>query len=232
MRLAAESKGMTNQLPGIPVIAPVTTMTFQPILRLDDDQVMGYEAATLPVPGAGTAAELAALKQALTALDRLDDVTWLGINLSMRALLDGRVLDALLAHADRGIAVELPEEDDFTDYAPIVAATERLRAAGILIAADHAAGGHASLTHILQLSPDFVKLDAALSCGVDTDHSGRALTRSLVDLAHNTGALLIAQGITTPAEHAKLTELGVHLGQGDLLGAPSAVPALKQLATA
>jgi EAL domain-containing protein (putative c-di-GMP-specific phosphodiesterase class I) len=182
---------MTNQLPSTPVIAP-DTLTFQPILRLDDYQIMGYEAAGLATAGAGVADGLAALEQALTALDLLDDVTWLGLDISMRALLDGRVLDTLLAHADRGIAVELPEENDFTDYAPVVAATGRLRAAGILIAADHASGGPASLTHILRLNPDFVKLDAALSAGVDTDRSGRALTRSLVDLAHSTGALLIA----------------------------------------
>jgi EAL domain-containing protein (putative c-di-GMP-specific phosphodiesterase class I) len=230
--LGAESRGMTNQLPSIPVIASAAAITFQPILRLDDNQIMGYEAVAAPAPGAGTAEELLALEQALIALDRLDDVTWLGVNLSMRALLDARVMDTLLAHADRGIAVELPEENDFTEYAPVIAATERMRAAGILIAADHAGGGHASLTHILQLSPDFVKLDAALSAGVDTDRSGRALTSSLVDLAHNTGALLIAQGVTTPAEHAKLREMGVHLGQGDLLGEPGLVPAPLLLATA
>jgi EAL domain-containing protein (putative c-di-GMP-specific phosphodiesterase class I) len=231
LRFGADSRGMTNQLPSVPVLA-ATSMTFQPILRLDDNQIMGYEAAAAPVPAAGSADELFALELALTALDRLDDVTWLGLNVSMRALLDSRVTGMLLAHADRGIAVELPEEYDFTEYAPVVAVTERLRAAGILIAADHAAGGHASLTHILQLSPDFVKLDASLAAGVDIDRSGLALTRSLVDLAHNTGALLIAQGITTPAEHAKLRELGVHLGQGDLLGEQAAQPAPLLLATA
>ncbi|MET8149512.1 EAL domain-containing protein [Actinoplanes sp. NPDC049668] len=214
--------------------------TFQPVVRLEDGVVKAYEAlarfdkAHFPSPadafaaalaaGVGVDLELLALERAFAYLDEMPSQAWLSANLSVEALLDPRVHSTLLDHCDRGIAVELTEHTQVHDYPSLVKVTEELRAAGILIAVDDAGAGFASLSHILQLRPDIIKLDITLTRGVDTDPVRMALARSLVGFAKDIGAMLIAEGIETVAEHEKLQALGVTLGQGYFMARPGPLP--------
>lgn len=234
----------TPLLPGRPAAETIhsvlrsgaVTPTFQPVVMLGDGALVAFEALArfrtedFPGPdqafgaamdaGLGVELELLAMRRALAALDRVPRDVYLSTNLSVEAMLDPRVQDTLLAHADRRLAVELTEHTQVHDYPALVAVTERLRAAGILIAVDDAGAGFASLSHILQLRPDIIKLDITLTRGVDTDPVRMALARCLVAFASDIGATLVAEGIETPAEREKLLELGVRLGQGYLLGRP------------
>ena len=81
--------------------------------------------------------------------------------------------------------------------------------------------GFASFRHILQLSPDIVKLDLSLTRRLEDSSSARALTAALVDFADTTGAVIAAEGIESEVELTLLRELGVHHGQGYLLGYPA-----------
>jgi EAL domain-containing protein (putative c-di-GMP-specific phosphodiesterase class I) len=95
------------------------------------------------------------------------------------------------------------------------------------LAIDDAGAGFASLRHILELHPAFVKVDRSIVAGVDTDLARQAL---MVGLRHFVGAThcrLIAEGIETDAELATLQSLDIGLGQGYLLGRP--LPADGQL---
>lgn len=213
---------------------------FQPVVRLEDDVITGYEAlarfdkAHFANPadaftaameaGVGVDLEVLALQRALAYLDRIPAGTWLSANLSVQALLTPRVSAILLEHATHGIAVELTEHYQVHDYPALVAVTEQLRAAGILIAVDDAGAGFASLSHILQLRPDIIKLDITLTRGIEGDPVRMALARSLVGFAEDIGAMLIAEGIETAAEHDKLRSLGVKLGQGYFMARPGPLP--------
>ncbi|OJF11434.1 EAL domain-containing protein [Couchioplanes caeruleus] len=219
--------------------------TFQPVVRLEDGVVKAYEAlarfdkAHFPSPadafaaameaGVGVDLELLALERAFTYLDEMPAGAWLSANLSVEALLDPRVSETLMAHAARGIAVELTEHTQVHDYPALVKVTERLRSAGILLAVDDAGAGFASLSHILQLRPDIIKLDITLTRGIDTDPVRMALARSLVGFAEDIGAMLIAEGIETVAEHEKLRALGVKLGQGYFMARPGPLPARAEI---
>jgi EAL domain-containing protein (putative c-di-GMP-specific phosphodiesterase class I) len=220
--------------------AQAIEMAFQPVVQLDDGTVWGYEALArfeqkhFPSPthafaaahdaGIGVDLELLAVECALERLDDLPSGVWLSTNLSVEALMSPRVCETLLSHAHRDITVELTEHIQVTDYPALVAATNRLREAGILLAVDDAGAGFASLSHILQLRPDIIKLDITLTRNIDADPVRSALARSLVSFAHDIDALLIAEGIETDAERDKLRSLGVVLGQGYLMAVPGRLP--------
>ena len=81
--------------------------------------------------------------------------------------------------------------------------------------------GHSSLRHIIQLSPDFVKVDISLTRNVDADLARRALISALLHYTRETSAQIVAEGIETEAELRTLKLLGVRRGQGYFLGRPS-----------
>jgi hypothetical protein len=122
-------------------------MVFQPVVRLDDDAVVGFESlarfddpmfispahafAAATRAGMGVELELLAAQQALLQLDSLPDGAWLSVNLSAEALGREDVQTMLLAHAHRQIGVELTEHTQVADYAVLVDSSQRVREAGV-----------------------------------------------------------------------------------------------------
>jgi EAL domain-containing protein (putative c-di-GMP-specific phosphodiesterase class I) len=94
----------------------------------------------------------------------------------------------------------------------------------VRVSVDDAGAGFASFRHILELRPDFVKLDIGLVREIDHDDVRQALVAGIVYFARKSGCQLIAEGIETTGERDQLRTLGVDLGQGYLLGRPA--PAL------
>jgi EAL domain-containing protein (putative c-di-GMP-specific phosphodiesterase class I) len=210
---------------------------FQPIVRLAGGGIRAYEAlsrfdhplsarperafAMAAGSGLGTELELMAAGGALANLDLAPEDGWLGINLSAGTVLHPAAFALLMRHAGRQrILLEITEHTPVADYDRLTAALRPLRAAGILIGVDDAGAGFASLSHILNLQPDVIKLDIALVRGIDQDPVRRALARSLVTFAEEIGAVLIAEGVESPEERSALCALGVTYGQGFLWGKP------------
>jgi EAL domain-containing protein (putative c-di-GMP-specific phosphodiesterase class I) len=88
------------------------------------------------------------------------------------------------------------------------------------LAIDDAGAGYASLRHILQLHPEFIKLDATWVQGIDTDPARQALIAGLQLFAAESGMTLIAEGVETPGEALTLLDLGLDYAQGYLFGKP------------
>jgi EAL domain-containing protein (putative c-di-GMP-specific phosphodiesterase class I) len=88
---------------------------------------------------------------------------------------------------------------------------------------DDAGAGFASLRHILELRPTFVKLDRWLVADLQSDDARQAMIVGLRHFSRATGCRLIAEGIETEDELAILRALDIHLGQGYLLGRPMPV---------
>jgi DNA-binding NarL/FixJ family response regulator len=89
---------------------------------------------------------------------------------------------------------------------------------------DDVGAGFSGLNRVVELRPDFVKLDVALTRGIDSDHLRQSLVAMLGSFARETGAALIAEGLETDTQIAKLLELDVRLGQGFRLGRPGPLP--------
>jgi EAL domain-containing protein (putative c-di-GMP-specific phosphodiesterase class I) len=108
---------------------------------------------------------------------------------------------------------------EIDDYGAVRATLGHLPA-GTSLAVDDAGAGFASLRHIIELRPRYVKLDMGLVRGVDGDPARQALIAGMVYFSRQTDCVLIAEGIETEAERRTLRQLGVGFGQGFLLGRP------------
>lgn len=215
-------------------------MVFQPVVRLRDRHTVGFEALARFDPavfagpdkafaaatqcGLGVPLELLAVRQGLRRLPDLPAGTWLAVNLSAEALLDGQVRDTLLAHASDRVTVEITEHTQVPDYPQLTEALSALRRAGVRLRIDDAGAGYASLQHILKLRPDVIKLDISLVRDIHEDPAKTALAQSLAGFATKVGADLIAECIETEAELDRLTEIGVTYGQGYHLARPADLP--------
>jgi EAL domain-containing protein (putative c-di-GMP-specific phosphodiesterase class I) len=93
----------------------------------------------------------------------------------------------------------------------------------VRIAVDDAGAGYASLSHILELRPAFVKLDRGIVTGLEADEARAALVAGMGHFARSIGVRLVAEGVETEAELAALRGLDVDLVQGYLLGRPEPV---------
>jgi EAL domain-containing protein (putative c-di-GMP-specific phosphodiesterase class I) len=182
----------------------------------------------------GDQLELAA---AASVLDLLDgggipsDVT-LTVNLGpgvllgpgLPQLLEGRPLDRIM--------LELTEHAPISDYDRLTSALRPYREAGLRLAVDDAGAGYASLTHVLAVRPDWLKIDMALTRGADVDLARRTLLCALVSFAETIGSRVVAEGVETVPQLAALRGCGIELAQGFLLARPSASPAWQALPAA
>jgi len=206
---------------------------FQPIVDLASLDVIGYEALTRfddgmapddqfaegEEVGLGVELEIAALRTALASAVALHPVPWLNVNVSPAVILAGEPLRSLMASYPGQLVLEVTEHEVISDYVAFRQAVAAL-GPGVQIAVDDAGAGFASLRHIVELRPQFVKIDRSLVAGIDTDPARQALLAGLRHFADSQECSLVAEGIETEQELASLVALGVHSGQGYLLGRP------------
>jgi len=208
---------------------------FQPIVELSTGAVIGYEALTrfsdgvrpdrrfadAAAVGLGIELEAGTLTAALEAAEALPADRWLSLNVSPEFLLDPVRPRAVLARrGTRSIVLEITEHVAIEDYARFRRAVETL-GSSVGFAVDDAGSGYASFRHILELRPDYVKLDIGLVQEIDRDDVRQALVAGIVYFAERTGCRLIAEGVETEGERERLQRLGVGYGQGYLLARPA-----------
>jgi len=214
-------------------------MVYQPVIWARNGQTAGVEALVRSTHAAGpNAPSILRLAEATSQQDSLDrrifktvteDVERtrcphaILVNLSVDALMRGtlgRPGDPLLGMAHRTI-LEVSEEGRISDREALRAEVRRLRDVGYRFAVDDIGTGCDHLARVLTIEPEIYKLDRLALAGCDSDERKRRYVRSIVDLAHGEGALVVAEGIERPEEQQVATELGCDLLQGYLLGMPS-----------
>jgi EAL domain-containing protein (putative c-di-GMP-specific phosphodiesterase class I) len=94
------------------------------------------------------------------------------------------------------------------------------KAHGFLIALDDLGTGHSNLQRLATLKPDILKLDRSLIQGLGGDFFKKEIFKSLVSLAHNIGALVLAEGVETESEVSTSLGLGADLFQGFYFSRP------------
>jgi EAL domain-containing protein (putative c-di-GMP-specific phosphodiesterase class I) len=176
--------------------------------------------------GLGVELELELFAAAVRAAAGLKGGTMLALNLGPDALASPRVKEVLMDLEPAGVVIELTEHVKVDDYPQLAENLWTLRERGVYLAIDDTGAGFSSLMHILKLAPDFIKLDRALTTGIDVDPVLRALAGSLVRFADETDAVLIAEGVENGAEVGVLRDLGVRYAQGFHLARPQPLAAL------
>ncbi|MCI0582408.1 MAG: PAS domain S-box protein [Chloroflexi bacterium] len=207
---------------------------FQPIVNLDDGAIVGFESLTRFTDGTrpdlvfadarsvdlGLELEIACLRASIEAAEALPAGPWLSLNLSPRVVLSNGRLRTVLDLRSRPTVLELTEHERVDDYAALRSAIVKL-GPDLRIAVDDAGAGVANFSHLVELRPDFVKIDIGLVRGVNADLTRQALVVGLRHFAQATDRDVIAEGIETEAERRTLRSLGVNLGQGFLFGHPA-----------
>ena len=205
---------------------------FQPIVDLRTNSVVGYEALTRFADGVspdvkfitadrvglGMELEVATMRAALEAATILPPDAYLSLNASP-ALIDSGQLQGLLRGRTRAIVLEITEHVAIDDY-PALRASLAALGPTVRLAVDDAGAGYASLRHILELAPDFVKLDIGLIRGIDMDPARQALLAGMGYFAVKRKIRLVAEGIETATELESLRGLAIRYGQGYLLARP------------
>ena len=114
----------------------------------------------------------------------------------------------------------MTEHDTIDDYGALRSAFVAL-GSGLRLAVDDAGAGVANFNHLVELRPQFVKVDIGLVRGVNADLTRQALIVALLHFAGATDCHVVAEGIETEAERAVLEKLEVEFGQGYLFGWPA-----------
>ena len=214
-------------------------VALQPIVDLASGEVVGAEALarftsasgeSIPTESTfldahaldlGLELELAAVRLALDAHDRLPEGLYLALNASPSLLAGDELLELLGAHDRRPLVVELTEHQQVEDYFALVRALDELRTRGIRVAIDDVGSGFSSFRHVTRVNPEILKLDRSLVCGIDDDPVRQSLAAAIVAFAADVGAVVVSEGIESEAELSCLRELAVGLGQGFFLGRPN-----------
>jgi EAL domain-containing protein (putative c-di-GMP-specific phosphodiesterase class I) len=211
-------------------------MVYQPIWDLNEQRPDGFEclarftggpsrspdkwfmeAAEI---GLGTLLELAAIRIAQSSLSAFPDHVYLAVNASPKTILSGEFANTLIGMPAERIVLEITEHAHVDDYEGLLRALEPLRSRGVRLAVDDAGAGFSSLQHILQLRPDVIKLDMALTRHIHLDPARRALASALVAFARNTNSRIVAEGVETASELEALRSIGIEKAQGYFLGRP------------
>jgi EAL domain-containing protein (putative c-di-GMP-specific phosphodiesterase class I)/putative methionine-R-sulfoxide reductase with GAF domain len=216
---------------------------FQPVVDLRSGEIVGVEALARfrPEPyrtpdvwfaeahrvGRGIELECAAVRAALSYGDRLPADCYLAVNIGPQAIASREICPLLDAAFDSArVVVELTEHFQVDDYPQLREALSAFRTHGIRLAIDDTGSGISSLSHIVKLDPDIIKVDKELIRHVDVDPVRQSLVAAVVMFAPELGAAVVAEGIETKGELDALRRLGVGCGQGYFLGRPGPLETL------
>ena len=150
------------------------------------------------------------------------------INISPRDLMDlhlpERITELLQAHgcAAHWIALEITESAILDDPGRAIENLGRLHSLGCRLAIDDYGTGYSSLAYLRRLPVDELKIDKSFVTNMARDASDAMIVRSTIDLAHNMGLYVVAEGVDDEAVLERLRALGCDMVQGYLLSRPLA----------
>jgi EAL domain-containing protein (putative c-di-GMP-specific phosphodiesterase class I) len=235
--LAAGGTGLRLDLQPICAAATLAPVGYEALLRWDDPQ-----GGTLAARDTMAAAEAAGRAVALEAWALVHALRlragwprggpYLAVNISPGAILSGHAAPMVKAAIDTtgveasGLSIELPEAALAQDPVAAQALGVALRALGLSLALDDFGGAHGAARVLRDIPFAAVKLDPALTDGLDGEGAAadraRALVAAVVEMAHALGAVTVAEAVETAGQMRALRDARCDALQGWLLGRPGA----------
>jgi EAL domain-containing protein (putative c-di-GMP-specific phosphodiesterase class I) len=221
---------------------------YQPILRLKEGTVMGFEALSRGPRGSGlegaealfSAAthhrlivELDRLcrERALLSTGRIPSNAKVFINTLPATMRDprfrGRDLIEFLDKAQvapNRIVIEITEKLVIDNYTLFRETMSYFTDLGMSFAVDDVGAGYSGLESIARLKPTYLKIDTVLVRDVHESPVNEAMVKAIVAIGHGIGASVIGEGIHTQEEADALRAMGVDFGQGYHLARPDPGP--------
>jgi EAL domain-containing protein (putative c-di-GMP-specific phosphodiesterase class I) len=118
------------------------------------------------------------------------------------------------------LTLEITESAVMADPEVAIPALERLRDMGIRLSVDDYGTGRSTMTYLKRLPAHEVKIDKSFVQGIGVNRSDLILVRSTIDMAHELGFKVVAEGVEDAACLATLGELGCDVVQGWHTGRP------------
>jgi diguanylate cyclase (GGDEF)-like protein len=222
---------------------------YQPIVRLDTREVVGLEAlcrlraedgtmrAASEFYEAASDAQVASrLTERMLSIVATDIQAWLaqglavrhvGINVSSADFYGGKLVEQLTGAFDRAnvplshVTLEVRESVSAGSRDHIIAREiKALRSRGLRVALDDFGTGCASLTHLLTVPVDIIKIDKSFVARLAPGDRSAAIIDGLISIASKLGIEVVAEGIETADQVSQLLEHGCNLGQGYFYARP------------
>ncbi len=150
----------------------------------------------------------------------------LSVNLSTRDLMDQDLpakIEALLAPLEvppATLCLEITESAIMDDPARALSTLEQLSAMGFKLSIDDFGTGYSSLAYLKRLPVNELKIDKSFVMAMERDLDDVRIVRSTIELAHNLGLSVVAEGLETVKAWAMLARLGCDEGQGYHIAKP------------
>lgn len=218
---------------------------FQPIFSLAHQRLVGFEALMRAIDPAGRPRAPHEVfsdtrdHSDTVLLDRLcraihlhnfvrqdTDSTWLFLNINPRVIAEGprsgSFLQAKLEQLGlppQRVVIEIVEAA-LIDETPLAEAVRHYRDLGCLIAIDDFGAGHSNFDRICRLRPDIVKLDRSIVAQAAVDPGIRSIVPGMVSLLHESGSLVVMEGIETEYEAMVAMDADADFVQGYYFARP------------
>jgi diguanylate cyclase (GGDEF)-like protein/PAS domain S-box-containing protein len=228
---------------------------YQPLVELATGRVAGVEALVrwtrngAPVPTTeflGIAEESGliislgdwVLREACTQAARWRAAGWhagLSVNYSLRQVSAARFAESVLTTLDEcglprsALTLEVTERVLIESAQTMIDDLARLRQLGVRLAIDDFGTGYASLAYLRELPVDIIKIDPSFVAGLGRDATLAMLTRTIVQVGHDLGIEIVAEGIERPEQLELLRAMGCGLGQGYLVARPMTAESIESL---
>ena len=135
---------------------------------------------------------------------------------------DSEYLDSRWHELKRRMVIEITEEEAI-DHASLETKRNAPGFSG-MFALDDYGSGYSNENTLLELAPQFIKVDIAIIRGIDTSPDKQQILQNVVAYAHPRCMKIVAEGVETAAELRTVIELGADLLQGYFLARPAIVP--------
>lgn len=200
----------TGEVLGVEALARFPCEPFRPDLVFAEAALLGLDIEL----------ETAVIARALSLVPQLPDDVFVAVNISPSAVLRTEWTE-LLAEVDPSrLVLEITEHDAVENYDALDDVLEACRARGMRVAVDDVGAGFSSFSHVLELTPEFIKIDHSITRNIDADDARRHLAQSIAEFAAQIGATVIAEGVETQGELDALGAAGIPWAQGFYLSRP------------
>jgi len=159
----------------------------------------------------------------------VDENCTIAVNFSAKQFKDietARMIDKILSEsklASELLNIELTESVLMASHRNPGEVLHELKKIGLRLSIDDFGTGYSSLSYLRKFPINNLKIDRSFIEDINNDNSTKAIVKTIIDLAHNLGLTVIAEGIEEPYALNFLKQHGCHLIQGYLIARPMSI---------
>ncbi|WP_404399340.1 EAL domain-containing protein [Idiomarina seosinensis] len=151
---------------------------------------------------------------------------FISVNLSIQDLLDRQTVDYIIsvleAELEARIIFEITESEAITDFKAVKHFINSVRSLGAQIAIDDFGSGYSNFIYLVELKPDFIKIDGSIIKTIKQNPNSRHVAQTIIDLAQGLGIETVAEFVSDQPTFELLKNMGAEYVQGFYIAEPLA----------